>query len=505
MRKLISLVIISSAFMMIIFFGCAEDSDDETTIDFTADPTWGQATLPVSFTDKSVEGSSGIVGYQWSFGDGAESTEKNPVHRYTGPGSYTVTLTITTSSGTLVKTATDLITVSINDVTVWNRLALQAIAANSWMPPQASRGLAMLHAGIYDAINAIEQNGEVYRANVYAVPGSFKESAAATAAHRILSQLFPSNVDSFDEQLAVSLAAIPAGDGKSNGISLGQNIADEILAWRNGDGAQRQLSPFLGGTDPGQWRPTPPAFLPGMFTHWSGVVPFALTSSDQFLPAYPPELDSDLYAEDFNEVKALGEKSSELRTMEQSMIANFWVGMPGTITEVGRMNLVIQQAAQSNHLTLYDQAKLFALVNIAMADGAIAGVECKYYYNFWRPITAIRDAENDGNPLTTADPAWESFIMNPAHPDYISTHSTLTMAAAIVLEKFFGTDETDISLPAFMDTTVTRSYKSYRAIAHEASISRLYGGIHFRFSLATGLALGENIGEHVYENIMCAQ
>jgi len=496
------LAVIVSIFVMVVLAGCAEDSDDPTTVDFTVSPTWGQAALPVAFSDESVVGSDGIISYLWDFGDGAVSTEKDPDHLYSRPGRYTVTLTVSTTAGELVKKVTDCISVSDNEVMVWNALALEAISAHSWMPPQAARGLAMLHAGIYDAVNAVEQRGDVYRASVDVIPGTYKEAAVTAAAHRILTDLFPDQAGTFDRQFMSSLAVMPDGAGKSNGISVGEAIADIILSWREGDGSKRQLPPFTGGSDPGQWRPTPPDYLPGMFTHWSGVTPFALASKDQFRPASVPELNSIRYTDDFNEVKEIGRKASESRTMEQSMIANFWVGMPGTITEVGRMNQVIQQAAENNHLSLYERARLFALVNIAMADGAIAGVDCKYYFNAWRPITAIQEAAGDGNDFTTADPSWESYIMNPAHPDYISTHSTLTMAGAEVLIHFFGSDQADITLPAFMDETVTRSYDSYSGIAHEASISRLYGGIHFRFSLLAGLELGEQIGRYVFENIM---
>lgn len=172
------------------------------------------------------------------------------------------------------------------------------------------------------------------------------------------------------------------------------------------------------------------------------------------------------------------------------------------------MNLVAQQAASAHGNTLCENARLFALVNLALADAAIAGIECKYTYSFWRPITAIREAANDGNPLTVADTIWEPYITTPAHPEYVSTHSVLTRAAAVVLAEFFGTDEAELVLEPFMhdpdmhDHVMTRHYTSFSQVADEAGLSRLYGGIHFRFSYDAGSQLGQDIGEYVYDNLL---
>ena len=470
---------------------------------FTASPLFGQAALPVHFTDMSLSGTADIVEWHWDFGDGGASADRNPDHTYTSPGVYTVSLEVITGDGSSTVVANDYVTVTANDVPMWNAAALQAVAAAKWMPPQAARGLAMMHGAMYDAVNTVDRKGAPFHVNTVMQAGTLKEAALAKAAHRVLTWLFPAQTAAFDAQLDASLAPIPDGDGKTHGIALGLRIADAILQWRSNDNSQMMMmDPFLGGTNPGEWRPTPPDNLPGMFEHWQHVTPFALAAGNQFRPGPPPALDSAAYAAAFNETKTVGAKTGATRTMDQSMMATFWVGMPGTVGEAGRMNQAAQQALAAQPHTLYDTARLFALVNVALADAAIAGIDCKYAYVFWRPITAIREAANDGNDETGADAGWEPYIGTPAHPEYISTHSTLTKAASTVLASFFGADAADITLPSFMDPAMTRHYASFSQIAEEAGLSRIYGGIHFRFSYEAGSQMGQQIGEHVWNNSM---
>jgi hypothetical protein len=361
----------------------------------------------------------------------------------------------------------------------------------------------MMHGAMYDAVNTIDRKGAPFHVNTVTQADTRKEAALAQAAYRVLTQLFPAQTAIFDAQLAASLAPIPEGDGKTHGVALGQEIADAVLQWRSNDNSQMMMmDPFLGGTDPGEWRPTPPGNLPGMFHHWWYVTPFAMAAGNQFRPGPPPALDSAAYAVAFNETKTVGAKTGAPRTMDQGMMANFWVGMPGTVGEAGRMNQAAQQALAAQPRTLHDAARLFALVNVALADAAIAGIDCKYTYVFWRPVTAIAEAADDGNDQTEADAAWEPFIGTPAHPEYISTHSALTKAAAAVLAAFFGSDAADITLPAFMDPVMTRHYTSFSQIAEEAGLSRIYGGIHFRFSYEAGTLLGQQIGDHVWNTRM---
>ncbi len=486
--------------LLFVLTGCP--SPTAPVAAFVATPTWGQAALPVQFTDVSLPGSSLITSWLWDFGDGATAAVQNPDHTYADPGTYTVSVTVTSGAGASTHTEINHITVSENDVVTWNNVALQAVAAAQWMPPQAARGLAMMHGAMYDAVNAVENKGEAYRVNLTPSGNTSKEAAAAQAAHDVLTGLFPGKTEAFDAQLAASLDAVPEGAGKTAGIALGQQAANAFLQWRSSDAMQMPMDPFMGGTDPGEWRPTPPAYSSGMFYHWIHMLPFALTSRHQFRPGPPPALDSAEYALAFEETKTVGDKNSTSRTMDQGMVANFWVGMPGTIGEAGRMNQVAQQAAAAHENTLYENARLFALVNVALVDAAIAGIDCKYAYAFWRPVTAIREADNDGNAATLADVAWEPYIVTPAHPEYVSTHSTLTKAAAAILASFFGDDAADVTLVSFMDAGMTRQYTSFSQVAEEAGLSRIYGGIHFRFSYTTGSAMGQQIGDYVWNNLM---
>ncbi|MHB0999370.1 MAG: vanadium-dependent haloperoxidase [Armatimonadota bacterium] len=390
-----------------------------------------------------------------------------------------------------------------NEVLIWNNTAMKAAADARMMTPQISRVLAIMHIAMYDAVNAIEHTGQFYKGDITLAPSASKETAVAQAAYRVLTQLFPTQAATFDTQLAASLNWVPDGPAKISGIAVGNEAAESILADRTDDGSQGGMgSPYLGGTAPGQWRPTPPGNMPGMFVSWKDVKPFSMTSGEQFRPGYPPALDSADYTAAFNETATIGAKTSAARTAEQSSIATFWVGMPGSIMEAGLMNLAAQQAVKAKYLSLHQSARLFALLNMALCDSAIAGLDCKYEYSAWRPITAIREAASDGNSNTTADTAWEPYLETPAHPEYISTHSTITRSGAVVLQRFFGTDSFNVTLPSFMNPSVTRSYTRFSQIADEAGISRVYGGIHFRFSNQAGSMLGTQIGENIIDNYL---
>jgi PKD repeat protein len=497
--------IVLGTILMVAATGCRRslDGDGRSWQAFSASPTWGQASLQVNFANAIQNEGWADAALLWDFGDGSTSSALNPNHTYYQPGRYSVSLQATGEGQDRTWVRPEFVIVTDNDVVAWNQAALQAIANAMWMPPQGARALAMLHTAMYDAVNCVEGTGAPYQADLAAPAGALKEAAAAQAAYRVLCQLFPAQTAAFDAQLALSLAAIPDGAGKSAGVALGESVAASIWASRVGDGSEMMMGPpYTGGTDPGEWRPTPPGYGAGIMPGWGMVMPFALTSSSQFRPGGPPELDDDDYAEAFAEVKLLGAKTSAARTMDQSMMATFWVGMPGTILEVGRMNQVVQQAAAAHHLGLCDSARLFALANVAMADAAIAGFDCKYHYSAWRPVTAIREADTDGNDDTAAAPAWEPYLTTPAHPEYISTHSALTTAATTILADFFGSDAADVTLPSFMDPMMTRHYPSFSAVSQEAGLSRIYGGIHFRFSFEDGTQLGHNVGQYVYDNVM---
>jgi membrane-associated phospholipid phosphatase len=383
---------------------------------------------------------------------------------------------------------------SANVVIEWNQLALHAVGQARLPPVFVSRDLAIIHAAVYDAVVAIDRSFEPYYAHVHASSGASREAAAAQAAHDALAALFPSQASTFDAALAADLVGIPPGQARQ-GIAVGHEVAEQILEWRSTDGSGATVS-YTPGTDPGDWQPTPPAFLPALAPQWPDVTPFAISSGSQFRPAAPPALDSADYAAALNEVKDLGRVDSTTRTDEQTQIAKFWNDGLGTAFAMGYWNKIAQQVATEQNLSLVQDARLFALLNIAEADAQISCWDAKYTYNLWRPVTSIRAADTDGNPDTEPDPTWTPLLVTPNFPSYISAHSTLSAAAAEVLTALFGPDYhfavTAESLPG-----VTRSFDSFGAAAAEAGRSRIYGGIHYQFDNANGQAVGTEVADYI--------
>src|SRR5438128_3601963 len=371
-------------------------------------------------------------------------------------------------------------------VTDWNNSALNAIRAGSTAPPIASRRLAILHASIYDAVNGIDRTHEPYLVQSFAPAGASREAAASAAAHEALINLFPASASSFNALHAAILATIPDSPQKTAGTVWGEFVANQILVARANDGSDAIVPP-PGGSGPGVWVPTPPAFLPYLLPQWGFVMPFAMSTSSQFRPPGPPSLDSQRYAADYNEVKELGAAVGSTRTEEQTQIALFWADGAGTETPPGHWNSIAQiiSAAQGN--TLEENARLFALMNIAMADAAICAWDAKYTFHFWRPVTAIAFVE----PLLN----WASFIVTPPFPDYVSGHSTFSGAAATVLPFFYDTEDLPFTIGSDFLPGVTRSFSTCLDAAGEAAASRLYGRIHFRSANEDGLQAGISIGE----------
>jgi hypothetical protein len=371
-------------------------------------------------------------------------------------------------------------------ITDWNNAALDAIRAGSMAPPIASRSLAILHVSIYDAVNGIARTHEPYLVQSAVSASASPEAAASAAAHAALVSLFPANASTFDALHAAILATIPDGPHKSAGIVWGEFVANQILAARVNDGWDAVVPP-PGGSGPGVWVPTPPAFHPYLLPQWGFVRPFAMSSSSQFRPPGPPSLDSQRYAADYEEVKQLGAAVGSTRTDEQTEIALFWADGAGTETPPGHWNSIAQIIAAARGNTLEENARLFALLNIAMADSAICAWDAKYTFDFWRPVTAIAFVEPQLN--------WMSFIVTPPFPDYVSGHSTFSGAAATVLARFYGTDELPFTTGSDFLPGVYRSFPTCLDAAEEAAVSRLYGGIHFRSASEDGLQAGISIGE----------
>ncbi len=390
---------------------------------------------------------------------------------------YIATINLASSIGT---------SANADVVTDWNNAALDAIRAGNTAPPVASRSLGILHAAIYDAVNGIARTHEQYLVPS-AVPASASRGAAASAAaHQALVNLFPASVSSFDALHAAILATIPNSPQKTAGIVWGEFVAGQILAARANDGSNVIVQP-PGGSGPGVWVPTPPAFLPYLLPQWGFVVPFAMSSSSQFRPPGPPALNSERYAQDYEEVKQLGAAVGSTRTAEQTEIALFWADGAGTETPPGHWNSIAQTIGAARGTTLEENARLFALLNIAMADAAICSWDAKYTYHFWRPVTAIGIAEPQLQ--------WMSFIVTPPFPDYTSGHSTFSAAAATVLPLFFGTEDLPFTTGSDFLPGVFRSFSTCQDAAEEAALSRIYGGIHFRSASEDGLEAGSSIGE----------
>jgi membrane-associated phospholipid phosphatase len=383
----------------------------------------------------------------------------------------------------------------VNAVIEWNRTLLTIVRTQGAQPAtiHSTRNFAILHSAIYDAITNIDPRFKPYLVTLPEVHRNASTIAAAdVAAHDVLVSLYPLFRTSLDAELQLDLARLPANDRTSNGLAVGQAVAAGLLAVRAIDGANITPPPYVPGTQPGDYQLTPPNFAPADFTQWAQVTPFALTRADQFRPDSPPELTSVEYANVFNEVKAIGFINSTTRTPEQTQIGMFW---NGSIQDF--WNEIAQTAALGHHLDLENSARLFALLNISLADTTIAFFEAKYTYNFWRPVTAIQLAGTDGNPETDPNPAWFPLSTKTApDPSYPGAHSAISRAGATVLIFYFGDAFTfDVTSEALAG--VTRHFTRFSAAAEEAGVSRIYAGQHFRSDHNAGRTLGKRVAEFV--------
>jgi len=388
---------------------------------------------------------------------------------------------------------------SASVVLEWNQLTLNAIRQTGMNTPLASRALAITQAAVYDAVVAIDRSFEPYHAHVVASRGASPEAAAAQAAHDTLTALFPAQAGTFDAALAADLVGIPPGRARQ-GIAVGHEVARQILDWRTADGSGATV-PYTPGTDPGDWQPTPPAFLPSLAPQWPNVTPFALSAGSQFRPAAPPALDSAEYAVAFNEVKDLGRADSTTRTTDQTQIAFFWRDGAGTSYAFGHWNTIAQGVSTERGLDLVADARLFALLNVATADALISTWDAKYTYDLWRPVTAIGAADTDGNPDTELDAGWGPLLTTPNFSSYTSAHSTVSAAAAGVLTALFG-DDYHFTVGSEGLAGVTRSFASFDAAAAEAGRSRVYGGIHYQFDSTAGLEVGARLADYVMDGLL---
>jgi hypothetical protein len=380
----------------------------------------------------------------------------------------------------------------------WNAIAAQAIATAvpAGRPvPITTLDLAMVHAAIHDAVQAIDGRFEPYHVEIPGASGS-PAAAAAKAAHDVLVSRFPEQAAFLDNAYHDYLSSQGLAENDP-GVVVGQQAAAGIIALRANDGTfPPNQTPFIGGTDPGVWRPTPPAFAPMLIPWLGSVIPFTLKSPSQFRAAPPPPLTSTRYTRAYNEVKALGSLSNSARSPEQTELANFY-----NDNFVLLWNLALRDIAGMYLNNIDDTARLFALASLATADAAITSWDSKYHYVFWRPITAIQEGNHDPNRKTVGDPDWEPFAVTPPYPDYTSGANNVTGAVTGTLALFFGTDEVFFSLKssnplAFQNP---RTYTRFSDAAQDVVDVRVYQGIHFRFADTAARHQGRLVAKWVFK------
>ena len=384
-------------------------------------------------------------------------------------------------------------------VTVWNRTMVNALETAKTPPPPAMRIGAIVQSSVFDALNGIERKYTPIHVEPAAAPGASREAAVVEAAYEALVGLFPAQKATFDAQLADSLAQIGGGDNDQSvqrGLAWGKQVADEILAWRAGDGINTLLPPYVPGGAPGDWAPTPPTFGPPLFRQFADMTPWAMSTPSQFLPGPPPALTSARYTQDFDETKAMGSATSSTRSAYQTQTAQFY----GTDTPAAIWNRVADDLAESHHLTLTENARLLGKMNVALADAVIAIWNAKNHYDTWRPITAIQQAGTDGNPDTTPDPAWAPLLPTPQFQEYPAGHPGVSNSALSVLALFYGAD-TSFTATSVGAPGVTRDYTSFSAATEDVADARVFGGMHFRFSCNTAIHMGSEIANLVDDTV----
>ena len=380
-------------------------------------------------------------------------------------------------------------------------------------PPMVARNLAMIHAAMFDAANAVTGQYRGYIVDLAPQTGASPTAAAASAAFEVAKSLYgeADEVAVWQASLDETLAQETDTTARDAGIAIGKTVAKAILADRSNDGT-RSSSTYKPSTEIGHWQRTFPDYLPPLLSQWPNVRPFALTSGNEFRPEPPPSLDSTEYADAVDQVMKLGEFQSTQRTDDQTQIALFWADGGGTATPPGHWNAIATDVTLSRDTNLLETARAFALMNMAMADAGIAAWDAKYYYDLWRPIDAIRQSDSDLNAATTGVATWMPLLRTPPFPTYTSGHSAFSGAASAVLTSIFG-DQTEFDSrqdghsapeqrPLDPSQVTTRHFTSFSQAAEEAGMSRIYGGIHFNFDNTVGLNLGRQIGTATVSRVL---
>jgi hypothetical protein len=376
-----------------------------------------------------------------------------------------------------------------NVVTEWNAIAQDAIVTIGAQPIQRSQlWMTLVHVAIYDAVTSINGEYERFKVTPAHLRPASRDAAAIAAAHGILVRLLPSQQATLDAARDRSLAAIRDGAKKNNGIAIGEEVASQLLEIHDGVIPTVTYTP---GAGPGVWQPTPPAFANALLPGFAQITPFALASASQFRPGPPPSLSSSVWTRDYNEVMAFGVATGSLRTPEQTEIGRFYT--EHAVTQYSR---AFRRYAIENGFDVRQTARFFAMANTAILDSQIACWDAKFHYNFWRPVTAIRAGDTDGNPATNPDPAWIGLAVTPAHPEYPAAHGCWTSATATILEDFNGTKAVDFVLDSTV-TGTTHVFENTDDLRTEIINARVYGGMHYRNSVEVGARIGEQVADWV--------
>ena len=402
------------------------------------------------------------------------------------------------------QTSNDPSTQSINQVVHWNRILLGIVRTPNTQPATVhpTRNFAIMHAAIYDAVNAIDRTHKTYLVRLSKVSKhASQEAAAAAAGHEVLVALYPKLQATLDADLQQALADIGSGDDVNEGVRIGQLVGARMVALRSHDGSDAPPVPYVFGTAPGNYQSTPPNFpKQPQFTNWSHVTPFAIENAAQFRPQPPPALSSDEYEAAFNETKSLGIANGTAASTDQALTGRFWNGAIQNY-----WNEITQTAVIDSGLTTAQTARVFALLNLTIADSVIAFYEAKYTYNRWRPVTAIRNASTTENAKTLPDPAWLPEVGNTTpDPSYPGAHAVISAAAEAVLTSFFHHDHLKFDVTSEVMPGTVRTFDSFSDAANEATLSRIFAGVHFRFDLTQGQRLGGQVAEFVTDNFLTA-
>jgi hypothetical protein len=377
-------------------------------------------------------------------------------------------------------------------VNYWDGVANQAFTAASTSPPDGSVISAYVGIAVYDSVMAIEGGYEPFAVDVDAPPGASPEAAVAAAAHAILVHYLPAQQATiFEPAYQQSLGTIDDGLAKEDGVATGEFVARVFIRQRADDGFRVPV-PYVPPDPPipGVWIPTAPS--PPLGTYMPNMTPFSLSQPSQFRPGPPPRLSSRRWARDYNEVKEIGSRTSTTRTPEQTLAARFWGEPP-----IQQAHGSYRKFVTDHGLDIADASRFMAMTTVVAADALIACFDAKYHYAFWRPITAIRAGDTDGNPDTVADPSWVQLLpANPNHPEYPSAHSCLTPATGLVIARFLGTREIDFTIPSLTGLG-DRHYDRVSDLEYEVTNGRIWGGIHYRTSVEVGTEIGKKVERQV--------